>query len=104
MDTENNTNDPLNVVKGREQEIGPLFGIFIILVLFIAGALYFLMHAWSGNQEKPANATSTEIIIYRHAPISTSTAAAASSTDNIGSDDPTTRIETHPQDASSTDR
>jgi hypothetical protein len=74
--------NPLDVVKGREQEIGPLLGIFIILILFLAGASYFLIHELKGSLGSSPTATTTEIVIYRHAPISTSTETTATSTGN----------------------
>ena len=75
-------NNPLNVVKGREQEIGPLLGIFIILILLVVGAFYFWDNELNKNSKKSSTATTTEIIVYRHTPISTSTQIIASSTGN----------------------
>ena len=76
------TKNPLDVVKGREQEIGPLLGIFIILILFLLGASYFLVYELKGNSKKSPTATTTEIIIYRHPTTATSTGAIATSTGN----------------------
>src|ERR1035437_5352649 len=75
-------NNSLNVVKGREQEIGPLLGIFIILILLVVGAFYFWDNELNKNSKKSSTATTTEIIVYRHTPISTSTQIIASSTGN----------------------
>jgi hypothetical protein len=76
------TKNPLDVVKGREQEIGPLLGIFIILILFLLGGSYFLVYELKGNSKKSPTATTTEIIIYRHPTTATSTGAIATSTGN----------------------
>jgi hypothetical protein len=79
---ESPTKNPLDVVKGREQEIGPVLGILIILILFLAGASYFLIHELKGSLGSSPTATTTEIVIYRHAPISTSTETTATTTGN----------------------
>ena len=74
------TNNPLDVVAGREQEIGPFFGIVIILALLIVGALYFWRYETDLRSKNQSAATTTEIIIRRH-PAATSTEQSASSTD-----------------------
>lgn len=75
--------NPLDIVKGSEQEIGPLLGIFTIIILVVVGALYFWTHEPNRIQKNSTNATTTEIIIRRHSPASTSTSeSAASSTGN----------------------
>ena len=79
---ESPVNNPLDVVRGREQEIGPLLSIFIILILLVVGAFYFWGHELSINSKNPPDATTTEIIVYRHTPTSTSTQIIASSTGN----------------------
>lgn len=91
------TNNPFDVVKGREQEIGPLFGIITILVLLVAGAIYFWSQEFGKNSKKPATATTTEIIIYRHARAATTTQAAASSTGNAELDAIQNNLDNHTQ-------
>jgi|GEM_PF-2193857 hypothetical protein len=78
---ENPTNNPLDVVRGRESEIGPLLGIFIILVILIVGAIYFWRNESAMNSKNPRTATTTEIIIYKNAQASTSTGMMGSSTE-----------------------
>jgi len=76
--------NPLDVLKGREQEIGPLLGILIILVILMAGAFYFWMYGLNGAPKRSSTATTTEVIIYRHATSqATSSGSQASSTDNV---------------------
>jgi hypothetical protein len=75
-------NNPLDVVKGREQEIGPVLGIFIIPVLFLLGASYFLVYELKENHRGSPTGTTTEIIIYRHPAAATSTDTTATSTGN----------------------
>jgi hypothetical protein len=72
--------NPLDVVKGREQEIGPLLGIFTIVILLAAGAFYFWMNEFKESKRGP-QATTTEVIVYQHAPAATSTSTNASSSD-----------------------
>jgi len=78
----NPTNNPLDVVKGREQETGPFIGILVILLFLALGAFYFLKNELDMRSERPSVATSTEIVIYRRHIVGTSTPSTASSTAN----------------------
>ena len=79
---ESPTNNPLDIVKGRDQEIGPVLGICIILILFLAGAYYFLIHELGGNSRGSSTGTTTEVIIYRHPATATSTNTTTTLTGN----------------------
>lgn len=75
--------NPLNVIHGRDQEIGPFLAIFIILILLIAGAIYFWKEESGKNSTNAA--TTTEVIIYEHSrPAATSSPATVSSTSSTG--------------------
>ena len=75
---ESPTKNPLDIVKGSEQEFGPLLGIFVILILVVAGALYSWMNESNRSPKNPTAASTTEIVIYEHPQASASTTAAAS--------------------------
>jgi hypothetical protein len=73
MTMEDPKNNPLDIVKGREQEIGPVLGILIIFILLVVGAFYFWDNEANNNSKRPPTATTTEIIIQRHTQTATST-------------------------------
>ena len=75
-------NNSLDVVRGRDQEIGPLLGIFIILMILVVGAFYFWSYELRGNSRSPLTGTTTEVIIYRHPITATSTNTTTTSTGN----------------------
>jgi len=77
---ESPTKNPLDIVTGREQEIGPVLGIFTILILVTSGAFYFWTRESSKDRNNATTATTTKIIIHRRDQISTSTPPVASST------------------------
>jgi len=94
---ESPTNNPLDVVKGREQETGPFIGIVIILALFAVGALYFWKHELVTKSERASTATTTKIVIYRRASPATTTEPAASSTGNAELDSIQNALESQTQ-------
>ena len=47
---ESPSNDPLNVIKGRDQEIGPFLAIFIIIILLIVGAIKVFLERRIGEK------------------------------------------------------
>ena len=67
--------NPSDVIKGREQSIGPIFAIFIILAVLVGGALYFFDQE---TDKGGAQTATTTVIIYRHAQPTTATTSANS--------------------------
>jgi hypothetical protein len=74
---ENQPPKSLDVIKGREQGIGPLIGTLVILVLLAAGALYLSSRNFIRSPALVSAASSTEIFVYEHSNASTLPSASS---------------------------